>query len=401
MAKVKISAIGLLDMLYFKGKKNKREKRILQTEAKPLVEEYASNLKAAERHPESQTFVIDEVIERGGGNVKTYVLKRKDGGKPAFFRAGQFVVIRQEIDGKLIARPVTLSCGPALTLEGKCSVTVKRVEPDGFLSGYIHDNWKVGDTVETSGPEGTFYYEGLRDAKKVVAVAGGSGITPIFAMANAIADGDEDFEMTVLYGSRTKADILFAEEFDAIMKRTDKVRLVNVLSEEEAEGCEHGFITKELIEKYSGGGEFSLFAAGPKGMYDFLNGEAAKLGLGHRHYRKELYDNICRPWEYSGYPMEAKDKVFNVHIKMCNKEYDIPCAANENILVAFERAGIAGPNRCRGGICGWCRSRLVSGEVFIPAETDGRRQADRVLGYIHPCACFAVSDLSIEVPNRK
>ncbi len=80
-------------------------------------------------------------------------------------------------------------------------------------------------------------------------MAGGSGITPIFAMANAIADGDEDFEMTVLYGSRTKADILFAEEFDAIMKRTDKVRLVNVLSEEEAEGCEHGFITKELIEK--------------------------------------------------------------------------------------------------------------------------------------------------------
>ena len=119
------------------------------------------------------------------------------------------------------------------------------------------------------------------------------------------------------------------------------------------------------------------------------------------HIRKELYDNICRPWEYSGYPMEAKDKVFNVHIKMCNKEYDIPCAANENILVAFERAGIAGPNRCRGGICGWCRSRLVSGEVFIPAETDGRRQADRVLGYIHPCACFAVSDLSIEVPNSK
>lgn len=37
---------------------------------------------------------------------------------------------------------------------------------------------------------------------------------------------------------------------------------------------------------------------------------------------------------------------------MCNKEYDIPCNANENMLVALERAGIAGPNRCRGGICG-------------------------------------------------
>lgn len=102
-----------------------------------------------------------------------------------------------------------------------------------------------------------------------------------------------------------------------------------------------------------------------------------------------------------GYPQEAKDKVFNLHVKMCNKEYDIPCNANENMLVALERAGIAGPNRCRGGICGWCRSKLLSGEVFIPENTDGRRDADKVYGYIHPCASFALSDASIEVPNNK
>lgn len=86
---------------------------------------------------------------------------------------------------------------------------------------------------------------------------------------------------------------------------------------------------------------------------------------------------------------------------MCDKEYDIPCNANENMLVALERAGIAGPNRCRGGICGWCRSKLLSGDVFIPENTDGRRDADKAYGYIHPCASFALSDVSIEVPNNK
>ena len=90
-------------------------------------------------------------------------------------------------------------------------------------------------------------------------------------MANAIADGDEDFDMTILYGSRTKADILFQEEFDAIMARTDKVRLVNVLSAEKADGCEHGFITAKLIKKYAGDGVYSIFAAGSKGMYQFLD----------------------------------------------------------------------------------------------------------------------------------
>ena len=401
MAKVKMSAIGLMDMLRFKGMKVQRDKIIDNTPVTALTETYASNRNAAARHPLGQTFTIEDIKVRGKGDVRTYTLRRTDGQNPAFFRAGQFVVIRQMIDGKLICRPVTLSCGPALTLEGKIQLTVKRVEQDAFLSAYIHENWKVGDAVETSGPQGTFFYEPLRDAKKVVAIAGGSGITPVFAMANAIADGDEDFDMTVLYGSRTKDDILFQEEFDAIMARTDKVKLVNVLSEEEAEGCEHGFITAELIKKYAGDGVYSVFAAGSQGMYKFLDGEAEKLGLVKKYYRKELYDNISRPWDYPGYPEEARDKVFNLKIKMCDKFFEIPCNANENILVALERAGVAGPNRCRGGICGWCRSRLLSGDVFIPEDTDGRRAQDKLDGYIHPCASFAVSDLFIEMPLKR
>ena len=401
MANVKMSFIGLLDMLRFKNMKVQRDKIIESTPALALVENYASNQNAAARHPLSQFFTIEDIQVRGKGDVKTFTLRRNDDQNPAFFRAGQFVVIRQMIDGKLIARPVTLSCGPAMTLEGKIQVTVKKVEQDAFLSAYIHENWKAGDTVETSGPQGTFFDEPLRDAKKVIAIAGGSGITPVYAMANAIADGDEDFDMTILYGSRTKADILFQEEFDAIMARTDKVRLVNVLSEEKADGCEHGFITAKLIKKYAGDGVYSIFAAGSKGMYQFLDGEAEKLGIERKYYRKELYDNICRPWEYSGYPMEAKDKVFNLKIKMCDRVFEIPCNANENILVALERAGVAGPNRCRGGICGWCRSRLLSGDVFIPEDTDGRRAQDKLDGYIHPCASFAVSDLSIEMPLRR
>ncbi len=399
MKNVKFSSVGLFDILYFTTRPKVREKMIQSTPTTALVEEYATNIKAEERHPEKQDFVISDIVEHGNG-VKSYFLKKANGTNPAFFRAGQYVVVRQLIDGKLIARPISLSCGPDYTLEGKYVITVKRVE-GGFMSGYILDNWKVGDSVTTSGPQGVFYYEGLRDAKKVVAVAGGSGITPILSMAYAILAGDEDFEMTVLYGSRTYDDVLFKKEFEEICKRTDKVKVVNVLSEENHEGCENGFITAELIKKYAGDGEYSIFASGPQSMYTFLDGEVAKLGIKQKFYRKELFGSAKEPWKLPGYPVEAKDKVFNLHVKMCDKEYNIPCNANENMLVALERAGIAGPNRCRGGICGWCRSKLLSGEVFIPENTDGRRDADKVYGYIHPCASFALSNVSIEVPNNK
>lgn len=399
MAKVKLKKYGLKDIIYFTNKPKEREKRIQDTVPSRSGARFKCNAKAAERHPDEQLFVIESIIDRGKG-VKTYRLKKKDGTAPAFFRAGQYVVIRQEIDGKLIARPVSISSGPAETLDGKLDLTVKEVE-NGFLSKYIIGNWKEGDEVKTSGPQGLFYYEGFRDEEHVVACSGGSGITPILSMAKAIASGDEDFRLTIFYGSRTKDDILFAEEFDEVMKATDKVRLVNVLSDEEAEGCEKGFITAELIRKYAGDGKFSLFASGPQAMYNFLDAEADKLGLDLKHYRKEIFGSIKEPWTLPGYPAEAKDKVFRLKVIMCGDEYDIPCSANENMIVALERAGIAGPNRCRGGVCGWCRSKLLEGDVFIPELTDGRRGADKEYGYIHPCATFALSDAVIEVPNRK
>jgi len=400
MAKVKIGPSGLTDMLYFKNKPKEREKHIAAAPATPLKADIPLNQKAAARHPNEQVFVIEKIIERSA-DTKSYILRRKDGQDPAFFRAGQYVVVRQYIDDKLIARPISLASGPAATLNGGTYELAVKTVPDGFVSKYINSTWKEGDEVRTSGPQGTFFYEIYRDAKKVIACAGGSGITPVLSLAYAIADGDEDFEMTVLYGSRTKEDILFADEFAEIQAKTDKVKVVNVLSDEEAEGCEHGFITAELIKKYAGDEEYSIFAAGPQAMYNFLDGEVEKLGLAQKFYRKELFGTPKEPWNLPGYPQEAKDKIFNVHIKMCSKEFDIPCNANETILVAFERAGIAGPNRCRGGICGWCRSKLLSGEVFVPEQVDGRREADKVYGYIHPCASYAVSDLSLDVPDNR
>ena len=137
MANVKMSPIGLLDMLRFKNMKVQRDKIIENTPITALVENYASNQNAAARHPISQFFKVEDIKERGKGDVRTYTLRRTDGQNPAFFRAGQFVVIRQMIDGKLIARPVTLSCGPAMTLEGKIQLTVKLVEQDAFLSAFI------------------------------------------------------------------------------------------------------------------------------------------------------------------------------------------------------------------------------------------------------------------------
>ena len=71
---------------------------------------------------------------------------------------------------------------------------------------------------------------------------------------------------------------------------------------------------------------------------------------------------------------------------------------NETLLNAMERAGLKAPSRCKSGSCGFCHSRLISGEYHVNKEHEYRRQADLKFGYIHPCCTYPESDMEIDVP---
>jgi len=395
MAYVKIGLIGKLDMLKFKNITKVRENEIQASPATPLPKVLTTNEKAKKHHPAKQDVVIAD-IRQNGADAKTIVFKTTDGSRLALYRAGQYVSVSVPIGDTVTTRSYPLCSSPELAKKGEYHITVKR-DDAGFVSPYIQDNWKVGQAVTISGPQGHLYYEPLRDAKKVIALAGGSGITPFMGMAYAIRDGHEDFDLTILFGSRTAEGIVYKKELDEVCAACDKVHVVHVLSDEEKEGYEHGFITAELIKKYAGEGEYSIFMCGPQAMYNFLDGEIAKLGLRRKFVRREMFGAIKDPWNQPGYPAEAKGKKFKLKVIKYNDEFEVEALADEPLLVAIERAGISAPSRCRSGECGWCRSKLVSGKVFIPEKTDGRRAADVDYNYVHPCASFPLSDIVIEV----
>ena len=384
-----VKPIGLLDMLHFK-KMVPRRRAILQAGSlEPITAVYGVNRLAQSMHPKQQKAVISEIIPRKDAN--TYVLKAD---KLAYFRAGQYVSVKLQIGNTTTARPYTLAASPALALDGQYQITVKKA-PDGFVSEYILENWKVGTEVTLSGPEGPFSYEPIRDEAEIVGLAGGSGITPFMAMAYAILDRTEDFRLTLLYGSRKQEDILYAEELARICSLTDKVRVIHVLSEEQAEGYEHGFIGADLIQKYAPE-RYTLYICGPRSMHDFLAGELPKLGLDQKHIRREFVPAPGSPEYFENYSGDSS-KVFTLSLQMLGEKKELPLRADETVLTAIERAGIAAPSRCRSGECGWCRSRLISGDVFIPKSMDGRRLADDEAGYIHPCSTWALSNLELEI----
>ena len=355
------------------------------------------NRLAASLHPARQYVKIASVTHHG--DAKSFVLipdREKGTEKLAYFRASQYVSVELNIGGALVNKPYTIRSNPkdALGEESSYTLTIKLTQP-AYASKYILDNWKEGDSLRISGPLGDFYYQALRDAKHVVALAGGSGITPFYSMAAAIVDGIEDFDMTILYGSRSSNGILLKEEIEELAERSKgRVKVVHILSHEEKEGYEHGFITGELIKKYAPEGDYSVFMCGPKAMYDFEDGEMAKLGLPKRRVRKEMSGDYLGVEKNPDYPA-PREQEFRLTVDIRGEKQTVACKAGESLLWAMERAGIAAPSHCRSGECGWCHSRLVSGKYFCPREADGRRLADEKFGWIHPCCTFPLSDMEI------
>ena len=397
---VKVGLIGKFDMLKFKNMSKVREKAIQAAPANEVSGEFAINTNAKKLHPDYQRLVIDEVIPHEGAKAKTFVFRRADGEAFPYFRAGQYLSLKLPLEGSFVTRAYSLCSSPKDALKGRAAITV-RSNPGGFAADKLLAALKPGDEVIASDPQGFFYYEDLRDAKHVVGLAGGSGITPFLSMAYALRDGAEDFELTLLYGSRDEESILFKKELDEVAAACPKFRVVHVLSDEEKAGYEHGFITAELIKKYApADAEYSVFLCGPEGMYRFLKPEIEKLALPERLFRRKMIDVTKTPWELDGYPQQCRDKIFNLTVRQGDREYKLSASANETVLTAIERAGIKAPSHCRSGECGWCRSRMLEGSVFIPQENELRRWADKEYGYIHPCSSFPTSDIVLEVPGE-
>ena len=385
-----VRSIGLFDMLYFKNAVPRRRAILESGSLDTITAQYGVNKLAQSLHPKMQQAEVAEIIDRK--DAKTFVLKAD---KLAYFRAGQYISVKLNIGNAVTARPYTLAASPKDALDGKYEITVKK-SIEGFVSDYILENWKVGTKVTVSGPEGPFSYEEMRDEKQVVGLAGGSGITPFMSMMRAIRDGIEDFNLTLLYGSKTQSDILYKDEIESICKECDKIKVVYILSDEKAEGYENGFIGADLIKKYAPE-RYSLYICGPRAMHDFLDKDVLpKLNLDLKHIRREFVPAPADPSYFAEFTGD-KNAVYSLNVIFFDKEETIQVRADEPVLTAIERAGIPAPSKCRSGECGWCRSRLVSGEVFIPDALDGRRMADIDAGYIHPCSSWAMSDLCIEV----
>jgi ferredoxin-NADP reductase len=355
-------------------------------------------------HPDCLQLVIESVHQETE-SARTFRLVPAAGaacvGGLPMFRAGQYLSLLLEVGGSTISRPYSISSSPDEAAQhNRYELTVRRNE-GGLAAPHIFEHWRPGVEVRATGPHGEFVYEPLRDTADLVLLAGGCGITPFRSLLRDVRANFPEVRCTLLYGVRGPADLLFRDELEALQSaEAGRFRAYTVCSEPDAQwrgptGLLNAALIRELAGDLSGK---TIFVSGSAEMHEFLDAELPKLGLApgrvRREVRGELADVTLRP----DFPRALADRVFSLTVRRADGCLRLPARADETVLVALERGALTPPAACRSGQCGFCRSRLFCGEVYVVAETDGRRQADLALGYIHPCSAYPLSDLEIEVP---
>ena len=373
--KFKRQIFGFMDLIRFTKMVPKRREKLAEGSAEKIPASYRVNETARILHPGYQSAKLVKIISNTA-DTKTYEFETE---RPFYFRAGQYMTLGATIDGSVVSRPYAASSAPKAALEKRVAFTIKKC---GFFSGYMFDNAKVGDTFTVGDPTGEFCYEPVKDASHIVAIAGGSGITPFYSMAQAIADGTIDVKLTIFYGAKTEEDLIFKTELDAL--KSDKINVIYVLSNEKKAGYESGFIGAEIIEKYVSG-DFTVMMCGPQAMYAFLDKELTKFNLPLRRIKKEANTVGMR---------DVKEAHYKITVKIGFNTYTVDADSRETVLTALERAGLNVPAKCRAGGCGFCHAKLISGKFTIPGA-DKRRLADSKFGYFHPCCSYPDSDMEM------
>ena len=363
----------------------------------PINANFAVNSTANFLHPTTQYLQVKQVAEISK-DVRAYVLEpdaSRGTAKLAYFRPGQYLSITLNIGSAVVTRPYTICSSPLRSVEEEYVIVVKKI-PHGFASTHIFNTWCKGTKIKASAPQGNLYYQKLRDSKNIIAICDSNGISSFLSMAEAVADGTLDIDLTILYSARKRNEAIMTERLAELCEATDKLRVVYVFSDERAEKCERGFVTKTLIEKYAPASKYSIFVCGSTALYNRITPQIAELKLEKKYIRFGLSGQIVNPASLPDFP---KDEIGKTYLcKVINGEElvaTVPCSTEETLLVALEREGISAPSSCRSGECGFCRARLTSGNVFIPKGIDSRRLADSSHGIIHPCCSYPMSNLTI------
>ncbi|WP_018150083.1 hybrid-cluster NAD(P)-dependent oxidoreductase [Leeia oryzae] len=333
-------------------------------------------------------------------DVKTFVFRSSEPRRFAY-HPGQFLTLELQIEGETVNRCYTLSSTP--TRPDAVSITVKRV-PGGMVSNWLHDNLKVGDRVSVLGPAGEFSSFSLApDAPKYLYLSAGSGITPLMSMSRAHVDISSNRDIVFIHSARTPADVIFARELQAFSKHQSGFRHAVICERPGADGDYAGYLgylTAPMLQLIAADfKDREIFCCGPGPYMTAVKNVLQNLGFDMAHYHEESFSfetlTATPVAEPEVVAPAAGDGTGGFNISFTKTPLKVTCTPPKTILAAAKEAGMRFPSSCAQGMCGTCKTKMVSGEVEMK-HGGGIRQREIDQGWILPCCSIPKTDVVLD-----
>jgi glycine betaine catabolism B len=353
---------------------------------------------------ESSTLVCRQVQDITH-DVKTFLFESVE---PSLFQhePGQFITLQLQIDGRPVSRCYTISSPP--TRPHLLGITVKR-QPGGLVSNWLHDTMAPGKRISAEGPFGVFTIARHPSAKYLF-LSGGSGITPVMSMTRTLYDLGSNDDVVFVHSARTPSDIIFRRELETIASTVPTARVVHVCerdSPQEPWGGLRGMLSIEMLQLLAPDlAERVVFCCGPAPYMAAVRRMLDVAGFDMRNYHEESFSfedltmkEFSAPTTTDATAADQQQgdasETNTYSVEFVRSGRTVTCADDENVLDAAYAAGLSPASSCGQGMCGTCKTTLLSGTVDMQ-HNGGIRPREVAQNKILICCSKPLGDLVID-----
>jgi ring-1,2-phenylacetyl-CoA epoxidase subunit PaaE len=302
------------------------------------------------------------------------------------FRPGQSLTVRRADERRTYS-----ICAPA----GAAPRIGVREVPGGFVSSWLVHEVRPGDEVSVAPPSGSFTPD-LSTGGRHVLIAAGSGITPVLSIAASLLQRP-DASVSLLYGNRRADSVMFAEELaDLKDAHPSRLELVHLLSREAREvDLLSGRLDAEklrtllplLIDVRA---VDHWWLCGPYGMVLDASKVLGESGVLPERIHRELFWVDEEPPPVPHLERAPSGPAASVTVVLDGRSTTVDVPEGETVLDGAQRARPDLPFACKGGVCGTCRGRVVSGEVTM-RRNFALEPAELAAGFVLTCQSVPVT----------
>lgn len=316
------------------------------------------------------------------------------------FAPGQYLTFRRHVADAEIRRSYSICASPK---DNELRVAIKKVE-GGKFSGFANAELKPGDVLDVMPPLGKFTPK-IKDVshKEYLAIAAGSGITPIMSIMKTVLEEEPGSSFTLIYGNRTRSSVIFREQIEGLKNQfMERLRIFHILSREYMDvPLFNGRIDAGKIEEFGKSLiQFNkiheAFICGPEDMILSVRQKLVDMGMPQSAVHIELFTSPDQPKQSHEQWIATHNKdegpQSTVSVTLDGTTFDMKLGYNgESILDAALRNGADLPYACKGGVCATCRAKVTHGEVEM--EVNYGLEPDEVAkGYVLTCQSHPKTD---------